>query len=233
MGLKADLENEVKEIFDSPWEERDGQVVPDPEDLKLGNDAVKLQATVLYADMADSTVLVEKHTAKFAAEVYKAYLHCAAKIIKNEGGVITAYDGDRVMAVFISGAKNTAAARTALKINYAVQKIINPLLTSEYPKKNYQLQQVVGIDTSELLVARIGVRNDNDLVWVGRAANYAAKLCAMNGKYCTYITRSVYSALLDDAKHDGPDKKPMWEKVEWDYRTDITVYGSTWTWSFA
>jgi class 3 adenylate cyclase len=69
--------------------------------VKLGNDAVKLSATVLYADLADSTKLVDGHTKQFSAEIYKTFLHCAAKIIRSEDGVITAYDGDRVMAVFI------------------------------------------------------------------------------------------------------------------------------------
>ena len=56
------------------------------------NDGVNLDATVLYADMADSTALVDKYTKTFAAEIYKTYLHCAAKIITSEGGTITAYD---------------------------------------------------------------------------------------------------------------------------------------------
>jgi len=30
--------------------------------------------------------------------------------------------------------------------------------------------------------ARVGVREDNDIVWIGRAANYAAKLCALSEK---------------------------------------------------
>src|SRR5258708_33550968 len=118
MAFKTDLENEVKEILESKWTERDGQVVPDPEDLQLGNDAVKLQATVLYADMADSTDLVDGHEPYFAAEIYKVYLRGATRIIKHEQGTITAYDGDRVMAVFLGNSKNTSAVRSAQMINY-------------------------------------------------------------------------------------------------------------------
>ena len=231
MTLKTDLESEVKAIFESTWEEREGRVVPDPKDLSLGNDAVKLQATVLYADMADSTDLVDNHSHKFAAELYKAYLRCAARIIKDEKGTITAYDGDRVMAVFLGDAKNDAAVRSALKINHVVQKIINPLLKSQYPKKTYQLKHVVGIDTSELLVARIGVRNDNDLVWVGRAANYAAKLCSLNGKHATYITGTVFNAMRKEVKYGGKDNSLMWEERVWTARNNIKIYGSTWMWT--
>jgi class 3 adenylate cyclase len=64
-----------------------------PKGLRLGNDAIKLDAVVLYADMADSTALVDTNKAAFAAEVYKSYLTCAAKIIKKQDGAVTAYDG--------------------------------------------------------------------------------------------------------------------------------------------
>ena len=79
MALSEDLTGEVKNIFATSWQERDGQKVPEAADVRLGNDAVKLQATVLYADLAESTNLVDKHMASFAAEVYKSYLHCASK----------------------------------------------------------------------------------------------------------------------------------------------------------
>ncbi len=191
----------VKDIFAGVWSERDGEVVPEPEDLKLGNDAVKLDATVLYADMSGSTVLVDSYKAQFAAEVYKTFLICAAKIIKDEDGVITAYDGDRVMGVFIGDSKNTHAVRSALRINAAVLHIVNPALKTQYSTSPYRLRHVVGVDTSELLVGRIGVRNDNDLVWVGRAANYAAKLSALNEGFATYITDSVYGNIHQTVKY--------------------------------
>jgi class 3 adenylate cyclase len=233
MSFKTDLESEVREIFRSSWKERDGEVVPDPEDLQLGNDAVKLHATVLYADMADSTVLVDRHKHHFAAEVYKTLLRSSATIIKSETGTITAYDGDRVMAVFLGNSKNTSAVRSAMKINYAVQYIINPLLKNQYQNTTYQLKQVVGVDTGELYVARIGVRNDNDLVWVGRAANYAAKLCSLNGNYSTYITGTVFDSMDKSVKYGGENNSLMWDERVWTARNNLRIYGSTWWWPIA
>lgn len=86
MALKDDLEAQVSAIFKAQWIERDGQVVPGDTSVKLGNDAIKLKATVLYADLADSTILVDNYKKPFAAEIYKTFLHCAAKIITSEGG---------------------------------------------------------------------------------------------------------------------------------------------------
>jgi len=81
VGLTEDLEAEVKKIFHERWTIRDGNVVPEYKDIQLGNDAVKLEGTVLYADLSGSTNMVDNKSPSFAAEIYKAYLHCAAKLI--------------------------------------------------------------------------------------------------------------------------------------------------------
>lgn len=225
MGLKDDLTGAVKKIFADQWTTRDGQVVPESENIGLGNDGVKLDGTVLYADLSASTALVDTKTALFAAEVYKAYLHCAAKIIRSESGSITAYDGDRVMAVFIGSSKNTSAARAALKINWAVRDLINPLLAAQYPSANYQVKQTVGVDTSKLLVARTGIRGSNDLVWAGSAANHAAKMCSLTPDFPTRISAGVYSMLHESLKRT--DNRPMWQEATWN---GATIYRSTWWW---
>lgn len=168
MALADDLKAAVKKTFANAWTTRDGTIVPEADSIKLANDAVKMHGVVLYADIAESTGMVDSYKSEFAAEVYKAYLHCAAKVITSEGGVITAYDGDRIMSVYIGDSKNSAAAKTALKLNYARLKIVQPALETQYPDIAFKLQQVVGVDRSELFVARTGVRGANDLV--GRAS---------------------------------------------------------------
>lgn len=230
MALADDIRKEVKEILSTNWKERDGQKVPEAEDVKLGNDAVKLTGTVLYADLAESTTMVNSYKNWFAAEMYKAYLLSACRIIRDQGGSITAFDGDRVMAVFIGDGKNSAAAKAGLKINHAVVKIINDEVAKKYTQNPFQMKHAVGIDSSELFIARTGIRGANDLVWVGRAANYAAKLCALRtGNYATWITESVYKVLNDESKYSS-DGTCMWDARTWTER-DITVYASSWMWT--
>ena len=173
MTLGDDLRQIVADIFRREWKAIDGRVVPEPDKIGFANEGVQLDGTVLYADLADSTLLVDTSGPQFAAEIYKSYLHCAAKIITSEGGAITAYDGDRIMAGYLGNFKNQSAARSALKINHAVKQIINPALKTQY-ETEYQASQVVGIDTSPLLVAQTGIRGSKDLVWIGRAANHFA-----------------------------------------------------------
>ncbi len=199
MALGDNLNSEVRKILQEEWTTQNRRGAPKLDDLKLGNDAVELEGTVLYADLDDSTKLVDTEEPAFAAEVYKTYLVCAARIIRSENGTITAYDGDRIMAVYTGGKKDDRAVRTALKINYAVQKIINPAIREEYPRSSYSVKQVVGIDTSDLFVARTGIRGFNELVWVGRAANYAAKLSSRSGP-ASQITAEVYDRFEQSLK---------------------------------
>ena len=231
MSLHTDLVSSVSDIFSNQWTRRDGKVVPAPDDLGLGNDGDDLEAAVLYADINGSTTMVDTKQAWFAAEIYKAYLLCAAEIIKSEGGAITAYDGDRVMAVFIGDHKRTIAARTALKINSAVHDIINPRISVHYPKTTFRLRHTVGIDCSKLLVARIGVRNFNDLVWVGRAANYAAKLSNIDDLAPIFVTPDVYTRMNDSSKFGGAQRENMWKPRTWTGMGDTQIYSSTWKWA--
>src|SRR5262249_12140307 len=156
---------------------KQGRVVPEPGSLALSNQAIELSAaTVLYADLDGSTAMVEAKKWQFSAEIYKAFLYCAARIIRSEGGAITSYAGDRIMGIFLGDAGPNSAARTGLKINWAVKNIVNPLITSGWADSTHKVRHTVGIDRSDLRAARTGVRGDNDIVWVGSAANHAAKL---------------------------------------------------------
>jgi len=230
MSLGDELNGYVQNVLDEQWERRQGQKVPDPEDLPLKNLAVELDATVLYADLAASTKMTKGYKDWFAAEVYKSYLYCAAKIIRARGGSITAYDGDRVMGVFIGSSKNTDAAKCGLQINYAAQKIVMAKIQAKYPKNTYVLKQRVGIDTSKLFIARTGIRGSNDLVWVGNASNNAAKMAALDPKYPTYISAAVYNMLNESSKFGGDPKRNMWTDLG---TADLgyQIYGSTWNWS--
>jgi hypothetical protein len=60
MPLRDELEKYVGNTFRGQWTARDGNVVPNSEDLTLDNTAVRFnRATVLYADLAGSTRMVD------------------------------------------------------------------------------------------------------------------------------------------------------------------------------
>lgn len=226
MSVADDIKKNAKDTFGSTWTVRNGTVVPSAADLKLTNDAVRFEtATVLYADLDQSTALVEGHRWDFAGEVYKTFLYAASRIIRNRGGAIVSYDGDRVMGVFIGNAQRNSAVNCALEINYAVKNIIQPQLKTNW-KTDYELGHIVGIDTSEIRAARTGVRGDNDLVWIGNAANLAAKLTALDEGHPTWITKRVFDSLHDKQKL-GPEGEGIWRQWSWTEHDGQPIYSST------
>lgn len=232
MALSDDIRTNSKDTFKSAWTTRKGAVVPEPKDLKLGNDAVEFdRATILYADLDRSTSLVENKKWSFAAEIYKTYLYAASRLIRDAGGSIVSYDGDRVMGVFIGKTQNNDAVSCALRINYAVKNIIQSEMSNVYSAISYKIRHVVGIDESIIRSARTGVRGDNDLVWVGNSANLAAKLTSLDATYSVWVTDRVYSG-LSDAQKLGSNRENIWKKWSWSQHNNDTIYSTTYWRSF-
>jgi len=233
-ALSDELTSDVAAIVTKFWTSRDGTVIPETKDIQLGNDRVILQAVLFYADLADSTELAVKNK-EIAAEVYKAYLQGVTKLIKHNGGEIRSFDGDRVMGIFLDGAKNTAAATCGLNVNWFFQHALKPKFQSFYADlATFPFAQTVGIDAGIIHVARGGVRLDNDLIWVGRAPNVAAKLSSVrDGNIATIITATVYDSMLDSAKLSIAFKQNMWTEYNWEAGKPYSaakVYGSSWWW---
>lgn len=226
MSVADDIRKNSKDAFGSQWTVRDGVVVPAASDLKLSNDAVHFKtATILYADLDASTSLVEKKKWEFAGQVYKTFLYAASRLIRSNGGTIVSYDGDRVMGVFISNRQRNDAVSCALEINYAVKNIVQAELEKNW-KTDFKIRHVIGVDTSIIRAARTGVRGDNDLVWIGNAANLAAKLTALTADNPTWITKRVYDN-LDENHKLGSKGENIWRKWVWNEHDDQEIYSTT------
>lgn len=235
MALSDDLSSDVQDILDIPWNQRHGNVVPTSSSVVLAGGAIELQATFLYADLANSSRLAKILDRRIAAKVMKAFLATTARLVRHNGGTIVSFDGDRILGVFIGGSKNSSAAKCALQINYAVTKVIRPRFKKKYSWSDGRalwISHGAGIDTGAVLVVRAGARGDNDLIWVGRAPNLAAKLSDVRDRpHSTFITAAVYDSLNNSSKFSSDGRKNMWDKRHRDFLGDaITVYRSSWYW---
>ncbi|HYD88643.1 MAG TPA: hypothetical protein VEA80_14305 [Vitreimonas sp.] len=235
MGVLQDIQNDVTSTVRQQWSIVDGQVVPQNENVALAGGAKKIGAVMLYADLADSTKIA-MYDKQIAAKLFKAFLATAARVVRMEGGEIRSFDGDRLMAVFVGDYKNTSAVKASLKLKYAFETVVVPKFQSTYlafQNGTYPLAYSCGIDGGDVLVVRGGIRNNNDLVWVGRAPNVAAKLSTIReSTYRTYITDSVFSMMHDDAKYGGSPRQLMWEQRSWTGGPVPTIYRSNWRWDF-
>lgn len=231
MSLKSDVTEDIQGILAQSWDIRKGNVVPATKDVALAGGGVNLKATILYSDLADSTKLAMNFDRRIAARVCKAFMAICSRITRFHGGNIRSFDGDRIMAVFVGDTKNTDAVKSALKIKWAFQNILKPKFEAKYSQlqTDFDLAHSTGVDTSEMLIVRGGIRSSNDLVFVGRAPNIAAKLSNLReNSYRTYITATVFNSMAETAKKT--DGKDMWELRTWTKGPVKTIYRSAWGW---
>ncbi|MFI8370938.1 adenylate/guanylate cyclase domain-containing protein [Streptomyces sp. NPDC085466] len=236
MALGDDIRSDLDKMVGNPWSIRNGNVVPGTDDVGLyNNDAVKLDAVYLYADLLGSTKLARNFTPQTAGKVIRASLRTASTIIKKTGGEIRSYDGDRVMGIFIGDSKNSNAAEAALKIKYAMKDLVQPALyrnLATLQTAGFQPRMCVGIASGEAFITRAGVRGSSDLVSIGRAPNVAAKLSDIreDAIYGTYITEAVYNKLNKKWKFSNGIN--MWSAISREVGGEkMTIYRSSYWWS--
>lgn len=209
MALLGTLKEETENILSTNLNERIGTVIPSTENVNLKSGAVKIDATFVYADLAGSSILEKKCPWQTTSKVIRMYLDTAVRIIRHHGGEIRSFDGDRVMGVFKGDSKNTTAVNCARKIDWAVTNIINPKAKAKFKSlrdHNIKIKHCIGIDTSEARAVRSGIRNNNDLIWIGKAPAFAAKLSDIRDfPFEIYISKDVYHKLADSAKKNGND----------------------------
>lgn len=235
MALVDDIKTEVGTIISTPWKTTKGTKFPATENVTLSGGAVELDATYLYSDLAGSSKIAKELDRRIAAKILKAFLATTVRVIRDRGGQIVSFDGDRVLGVFVGDSKNSQAAKCALNIEYVVGKIIKPKFESKYSsisENGIDISQGTGVDTGSVLVVRAGARGNNDLISIGRAPNLAAKMSELRtGNYSSYISASVYNRLNNSSKYAGDPPQDMWEKRYWQFLDEsIVIYRSSWHW---
>lgn len=194
------IESSVETILTTVWNKSNGSKVPQTDDVALSNGAKEIEATYLYADLAESSKYAQTLYPEVTGKIIRTYINTASRILNYFDGEIRSFDGDRVMAIFMGDRKEWAAVRAALAINWAVTEVIRPKIKANWSDGDTfsNIQHAVGIDTGAALVIRGGVRNHNDLISVGHAPNVAAKLSEVRNHGSIIITDRVKQVLTDD-----------------------------------
>ncbi len=126
------------------------------------------------------------------------------------------------MGIFAGNGKRDNAVKAAMQIQWAVRNILNPTLETS-------IRCGAGIDVGETLVTKVGVgRNteNNDLVWVGQASNYASHLSNEANNSIIISTNTYHRMSEDRKKTNGRD---MWKLKIITLKTPL-CYESTWGW---
>jgi adenylate cyclase len=231
LGIQETVRSNVDDLLAAAWSTRDGTVVPTTDSVVMKNGAVVVDATYLYADLANSSKAAHVLKKEVTAKIFRVYLNAATRIIRHYGGEIRSFDGDRVMGIFIGESKNTNAAKAGLGINWAVSEVIKPKLAAKWAdlSSNWAIGHGVGVDTGQAFIARGGVRDNNDLISIGSAPNVAAKLSSLRTGFQTYVTKAVYDSMNESAKLSSASEN-MWTSTNSESigGKTFSVYGSKW-----
>ena len=135
-----------------------------------------------------------------------------------------------LMGVFMGDSKNSSASNCGREIHWAVRKIIQPAAFKQFKSisdNGIEIRNCSGIDVGEVRAVRSGIRDNNDLIWIGKAASFSAKLSDVRDEgYNTYISSRVYNQLNQAAKFDG-NSKNMWSSTSFVFAEEgETVYKS-------
>ena len=133
---------------------------------------------VLFVDIRNSVALNSESKTKTMGRIYTAFTKSVISAADKCGGLVRNIIGDRVMVVFPEADCYQNAVECAISINHIAQKIINQKL------QGHDFKCGIGIDYGKIRCIKVGKikkgaanQDYKNLVWIGRPANMASRLC--------------------------------------------------------
>ena len=240
MATKEEIIKGVNDYFEGSYTITDGRTIPNVDDIAFGKNGREMELAMLFIDIRESTKIVDSVRRVTAAKMYKSFLWGVSKIAKHNSGELRSFNGDGVLVVFYGDQKRTHATKAALQMAWFVKKVLKPKLDAlfqnnqELNGSGFDFDFGIGVDVGNVLIVRGGIKgeNNNDLVWVGNATNFAVKLSGLtHDGYNIFISEDVYKQMNDSSKLGGSPQSNMWEERLWTKMDNMKIYRSNWIWS--
>ena len=149
------------------------------------------QVSVMFADIRNFSAYCEARPPEEAAAVLHAFFSAATRVVEAQGGIIEAFQGDAVIAVWNTGpdaAPDTAHPTQAPKVSHsqqALQAAINlqvavlDVLPDPAPAGLEPLSLGIGVETGPAMAGSFGLASRRAHVVMGRTVTIASRLVAM------------------------------------------------------
>jgi adenylate cyclase len=204
----ARFDNDRKDADSSP-----GRVIPRPEDIAIG-ETKRFELAILHVDINNYKALAGQMNFRGAARFLSVYLTEMTYQIKEFGGDLESYGGDRVTALFGAGTDKTTAvencASCAMTMNTVVQYVISPYL-NRIGLTAFRV--ATGMDYGGTWIERVGVRDDTRLTLVGPTVSIASQLQEMAGPNQMLVGHYFYTGMSQ--KRQGFCTKMTSESWNW------------------
>ena len=144
------------------------------------------QVSVMFADIRNFSAYCEARPPEEAAAVLHAFFSTATRVVEAEGGVIEAFQGDAILAVWNGDpAPNSATAaatdhaaralRAAVKLNAAIEGV----LPDPAPAGLEPLALGIGVETGPAMAGSFGLASRRTHLVLGRTVTIASRLVEM------------------------------------------------------
>ena len=146
--------------------------------------ASTLQVSVMFADIRNFSAYCEARPPEEAAAVLHAFFSAATRAVEEQGGVIEAFQGDAVMAVWNAGHGTDTQAKAnhaqhALQAAINLQLAVQDVLPDPAPAGLEPLSLGIGVETGPAMAGSFGLASRRTHMVMGRTVTIASRLVEM------------------------------------------------------
>jgi adenylate cyclase len=167
-------------------------ILAHPENLKLGGS--KVEATILFADIAEFTSISEQISPEDVAKLLNASLDELTKIIIMHRGTIDKFIGDAIMSFWGAPLPDPDHAMNACRAAISMQERMKSLREKLKKDGLPEISIRIGINTGDVIVGNMGSSELFNYTVLGDPVNLASRLETINKELGTsiIISSSVY-----------------------------------------
>ncbi len=158
---------------------------------ELADQPKNTTATVLFLDLAGFTSMAQNLSPTEVVATLNAFFSEAVSEIEAEGGMVTQFQGDAILAVFNLPVEQADHAGAAIR---AAVRIERSVATNTFAGQTLCCR--VGVNTGELVAGAVGATNRLSYTVHGDAVNLAARLEQMNKETGTKLLASETTVSL-------------------------------------
>lgn len=186
-AIKADQQNrQIKDAFSSyVSSELVGEILKDPENLKLGGDEKEI--SVLFSDLRNFTSMSEKLSPIELVSLLNQIFDPMTEAILKEKGMLDKYIGDAIMAIFNAPISLDAHGERAIQAALAMVDVKEQKNLSLIEQGLPTIEIGIGVNTGPAVVGNMGSQLRFSYTAIGDAVNLASRLEGMNKPYGTRI----------------------------------------------
>lgn len=169
-----------------------------PERLVLGGE--RREITVLFTDLKGFTTLSEALGPERVTEVVSEHFTRASAIIKRNGGTVTQFIGDAVMAIWNAPLDEPRHATRAIAAARELQADIAQMRQALVARGLPEIFMRIGVHTCPAIVGNLGAADRFNYTAIGDGVNLSSRLEGVNKLFGTGILLSADTAgRLEDA----------------------------------